>query len=431
MNSFYSLHNQYKTIPNLKVYPTQMETQSLGRYRVRCTTAGAIPIANAAVTITAQNEPNNVLERLVTNEDGLTQEVELPAPPFDYSQEPNQPRPFTNYDVRVDAPNYEVFLYNGVEIFPNETAEQETIMTPLVQTPGELIFNIDPNTLYGEYPPKIPESEIKPTGETGEIVLNRVVVPEYVIVHDGVPSSNAQDYYVRFPDYIKNVASSEIYSTWPESTIYANVLAILSFTLNRVYTEWYRNQGYNYTITSSTAYDHKWTRGRNIFANISFIVDSVFVNYISRPGVRQPLLTQYCDGQRVQCPRWMTQWGSKNLGDQGYTAIQILRNYYGNDVFINTAAEVSGVPTSWPGANLSTGSSGENVRIIQQQLNRIAQVYTAIPTLVVDGQYGPRTTAAVRAFQNIFGLPATGVVDRATWYKISQIFVAVTRIAEL
>ena len=304
-------------------------------------------------------------------------------------------------------------------------------MTPIVQTPGEAVYNIDANTLYGIYPPKIPESEIKPTNETGEIVLNRVVIPEYIIVHDGVPSSSAQNYYVRFKDYIKNVASSEIYSTWPENTIYANVLAILSFTLNRVYTEWYRNQGYNYTITSSTAYDHKWTRGRNIFTNISVIVDSVFVNYISRPGVRQPLLTQYCDGVRTQCPRWMTQWGSKALGDQGKTAIQILRNYYGNEVFINTAPEVSGVPSSWPGANLSTGSSGDNVRIIQQQLNRIAQVYTVIPTLVVDGQFGPRTTNAVKAFQNVFSLPVTGVVDRATWYKISQIFVAITRIAEL
>ena len=175
-------------------------------------------------------------------------------------------------------------------------------------------YIISPHTLYAEYPPKIPEPEIKPTGETGEIVLGRVVVPEYVIVHDGPPSSSAQNYYVKFQDYIKNVASSEIYATWPEASIYANVLAILSFTLNRVYTEWYRNQGYNFTITSSTAFDHKWINGRNIFDNISFIVDSVFVNYLSRPNIIQPILTQYCDGNRVQCPGWMTQWGSKSLG---------------------------------------------------------------------------------------------------------------------
>lgn len=432
MNPFNISRTRYRTNPNMKVYPTQMETQSLGRLRIRCTTAGEIPIPNATISITPPNEPTQILEELTTDESGLTQEVELATPPFDYSQDPSEPRPFANYDVRVTAPNFENMVYNGVEVFPDVTAEQNSILIPSLQAPeGTEVFDIDANTLYGIYPPKIPESEIKPTNETGEIVLDRVVVPEYVIVHDGAPSASAQNYYVRFRDYIKNVASSEIYSTWPESTIYANVLAILSFTLNRVYTEWYRNQGYNFTITSSTAYDHKWTRGRNIFTNISFIVDSVFVNYVSRPGVRQPILTQYCDGNRVQCPRWMSQWGSKSLGDQGRSAIQILRNYYGNDVFINTATEVSGVPSSWPGANLSTGSSGDNVRIIQQQLNRIAQVYTAIPTLVVDGQYGPRTTNAVRAFQNIFSIPANGIVDRATWYKISQIFVAITRMAEL
>jgi hypothetical protein len=226
------------------------------------------------------------------------------------------------------------------------------------------------------------------------------------------------------------VASSEIYATWPESTIYANVLAILSFTLNRVFTEWYFNQGFNFTITSSTAYDHKWINGRNIFENIGFVVDSVFVNYLSRPNVVQPILTQYCDGYRTSCPGWMTQWGSKDLGDQGYDAIDILRNFYGSSIFINTAKQVSGVPASWPGTSLSQGSRGNNVRTIQQQLNRIAQVYTAIPTLVVDGIYGIRTAEAVRTFQRIFSLPVTGIVDRGTWYKISQIYVGVTRLAE-
>ena len=208
------------------------------------------------------------------------------------------------------------------------------------------------------------------------------------------------------------------------------MLAILSFTLNRVFTEWYRNQGLNFTITSSTAYDHKWTRGRNIFTNIGLIVDNIFVNYLSRPNVIQPILTQYCDGRRTSCPGWMTQWGSKDLGDQGYTAIQILRNFYGSDMYINTAVEVSGVPRSWGGTNLTTGSTGEDVRTIQTQLNRIAQVYSAIPRIAVDGQYGPATANAVRAFQRIFNLPATGVVDMATWYRISQLYVAVARLAE-
>ena len=201
-----------------------------------------------------------------------------------------------------------------------------------------------------------PEAEIKPLEETGEIVLSRVVIPEYVVVHDGLPSDpTAPDYYVRYTDYIKNVACSEIYATWSEDTIYANILAIMSFTLNRVYTEWYRSQGYNFTITSSTAYDQKWIYGRNIFENISVLVDTIFANYLSRPGVRQPILTSYCDGRRVSCSG-LSQWGSKYLGDEGYSAIDILHYYYGNDLYINTAEAISGIPSSWPGYDLTIGS---------------------------------------------------------------------------
>ncbi len=252
------------------------------------------------------------------------------------------------------------------------------------------------------------------------------------MVHDGPPTDNsATNYYVRYADYIKNVASSEIYATWPEATIYANILAIMSFTLNRVYTEWYRNKGYDFTITSSTAFDHKWISGRNIFENISVLVDSIFNNYLSRPGVKQPILTQYCDGKRVTCPNWMTQWGSKSLGDQGYSAIQILRHFYGNNMYINTAQEISGIPMSWPGYNLTIGSSGQKVLQLQRQLNRIARTYSNLPKIAEDGIYGEATAAAVRAFQRQFNLPVTGVTDFATWYRISAIYVGVTRIAEL
>jgi peptidoglycan hydrolase-like protein with peptidoglycan-binding domain len=365
----------------------------------------------------------------------LSQEIELPAPPFDYSQAPSMSQPYSEYNLTISAEGYDGAAVSGVQILPDTPAEQIVSLLPTPEasgrTQGEL-FVIGPHTLYGDYPPKIPEDEIKPTSETGEIVLSRVVVPEYVIVHDGPPTDpSAANHWVLFRDYIKNVASSEIYATWPEQTIYANIYAILSFTLNRVYTEWYRNQGYNFTITSSTAFDHKWIRGRNIYTNIGLAVDNIFVNYLSRPNVRQPILTQYCDGNRTSCPNWMTQWGSKNLGDQGYTAIQILRNFYGRDMYINTAVQVSGVPQSWPGYNLNIGATGDNVRTIQTQLNRIAQVYTAIPTIAVDGIYGLQSAAAVRSFQQIFDLPVTGIVDLATWYKISQLYVAVTRIAEL
>lgn len=242
---------------------------------------------------------------------------------------------------------------------------------------------------------------------------------------------NAPNYYVPYKEYIKNVASSEIYATWPESTITANVLAIMSFTLNRVYTEWYRNKGYNFTITSSTAYDHFFVYGRNVFESISQVVDNIFTNYLSRPNVRQPILTQYCDGQRVSCPDWMSQWGSKTLGDQGYSPIEILRYYYGDNMYINSATQISGIPSSWPGANLTVGSRGEKVMQMQEQLNRIAQNYPALPTIAADGIYGPKTEEAVKKFQEIFDLPATGIVDYSTWYKISQIYVGVSRIGEL
>ena len=306
-------------------------------------------------------------------------------------------------------------------------------MIPLPdQTGAEENIQIPDHTLYGSYPPKIAEDEVKPVQESGEIVLSRVVVPQTIVVHDGVPTNaSAKDYYVAYRDYIKNVASSEIYATWPRSTIVANVLAIMSFTLNRVYTEWYRNQGYDFTITSSTAFDHKWIYGRDIFEPISEVVDDIFDNYLSRPGVRQPILTQYCDGRRVSCPGWMTQWGSCSLGEQGYSAIEILRRFYGNSIYINTAEQISGIPISYPGEPLKVGSSGDKVRQLQQQLDAVATVYTAIPRVTPDGIYGSETEASVRAFQSVFGLPQTGVVDFATWYKISHIYVGISRIAEL
>ena len=255
-------------------------------------------------------------------------------------------------------------------------------------------------------------------------MLSRVVVPQTIVVHDGPPTANARDYYVPYRDYIKNVASSEIYATWPRAAIVANVLAIMSFTLNRVYTEWYRNKGYSFTITSSTAFDHKWIPNRNIFESISEVVDEVFASYLSRPNVRQPILTQYCDGQRVSCPNWLSQWGSKYLGDQNYTPVEILR-------YINSAEEISGIPASWPGETLDIGSRGQKVEQLQEQLNASSNNYPLIPKIRVDGIYGEETQRAVEIFQDIFGLPETGEVDYRTWYKVQEIYVGVTRIAEL
>lgn len=415
---------------NIRVFPAQTETQNFGKLRIRCTTDALVPITNATVQISSPANPGTVIEEVTTDDSGLTEEVELPAPDIDYSLQPGSTtQPYSEFNLSVNAPGFTSASIVNADILPEVTALQDVTLRPRGQ--GEL-YVIPPHTLFGEYPPKIPEAEIKPTSESGEIVLLQVVIPEFVVVHDGPPAdASATNHYVRFRDYIKNVASSEIYATWPDQTIRANVLAILSFTLNRVYTEWYRNQGYNFTITSSTAYDHKWMNGRNIFDSIGVIVDEIFVNYLSRPNVRQPILTQYCDGYRVQCPNWMTQWGSKTLGDQGLSDIQILRRYYGDTMFINTAQQVSGVPSSWPGYNLTIGASGENVRMMQEQLNRIADDYPALSKVAVDGQFGEQTEKAVREFQRIFNLPSTGIVDLPTWYKISGIYVAVSRIAEL
>lgn len=348
--------------------------------------------------------------------------------------EPVEQQPYAEYTIQIDAEGFESEEVAGSEVLPQVLSSQPVMLAARSVSEEYQRIVIPPHTLFYEYPPKIEEAEIKPMNETGEIVLSKVVVPEYVIVHDGpVGDTSAENYYVRYKDYIKNVASSEIYATWPEDTIRANVLAIMSFTLNRVYTEWYRNKGKDYTITSSTAYDHKWIRGRNIFDSIDRIVDELFENYLSRPNVRQPILTQYCDGKQVQCRNrgWMTQWGSKALGDQGYSAIEILRAFYGNDMYINVAEAVSGVPASWPGFDLTLGVSGSKVTQIQEQLNAIADAYPALPKVTVDGIYGKETQNAVRIFQGIFGLGETGIVDYLTWYKIQEIYVAVSRIAEL
>lgn len=391
------------------------------------------PLSSATIEIANTGEPNRILESVNTDRNGQTGNIELSAPPREYSMEPTDNQPYSEYNVKISASGYQEGLVSGVQIFSGENGLQSIVLQPSEQTP-DYVYNpivIGGHTLWEYYPPKIAEPEIKPLSESGEIVLSRVVVPETIVVHDGVPGdSTATDYYVPYIDYIKNVACCEIYSTWPESTIEANILAIMSFTLNRVYTEWYRNKGYNFTITSSTAYDHKWIYGKTIYENISQIADRLYNRYLARPNVKQPILTQYCDGKRVSCPNWMTQWGSKALGDDGFSAIDIIHYYYGSDMYVNEAEIVSGIPSSYPGYDLTIGSSGEPVITIQEQLNRIAQNYPAIPTVTVDGIYGSATAESVRAFQSIFNLPVSGIVDFPTWYKISQIYVGVSKIGE-
>lgn len=288
----------------------QQEMTEKGSLQINVTSSiNAFPVAGAEISISYTGVPESTLERIVTDSSGQTESIELNAPPEEWSlEQENERQPYSEYTLDISAPGFEAVSISGTEILANTKAIQNVRMKPVDQSrEEENVFVIPAHTLYGDYPPKIAEEEIKPVNESGEIVLSRVVVPEYIVVHDGSPrDSTATDYYVKYKDYIKNVASSEIYATWPENTIRANVLAIMSFTLNRVYTEWYRNKGYDFTITSSTAFDHKWIPERNIYEPISQVVDELFADYLSRPNVRQPILTQYCDGQRVSCPNWMT-----------------------------------------------------------------------------------------------------------------------------
>jgi flagellar assembly factor FliW len=324
------------------IYPSTLETQSYGQLLCNVLTKNYRPIKGATITIKEFTPLEKIICKITTNKLGKTKIVNLQAPPVEYSLEPNNPKPYSEYILSIKAPGYKPVQIKGIQILSTQLALQNVYMN----LEEEKIIHIDPHTFYAEYPPKIQESSVKEFAEEpGYISLSRVVIPEIIVVHDGTPkNTTVNNYYVNYKDYIKNVVSSEIYATWPKSAIEANVLATLSFTLNRFYTAWYRKKGENYTITSSTAYDLKWSYARNIYQNISDIVDSLFMNYISKPHLKQPLFTPCCDGVRVQLSNHLMQWGSTNMASQGVQAIDILKHYFNQDVYINTSTKVSGVP---------------------------------------------------------------------------------------
>ena len=402
-----------------------------GFLQIKVTTESpVVPISGARVRISDPTD-GTVLQELTTNSSGQTEPVDLPTPPLEYSVNAGEPKPYASYSVTVFAEGFKTLHIGGVQLLPSGLALQPAALTPATAG-GINVQNryISPHTLWGDFPPKIPEDEVKPLPDAdGLVVLPKPVIPEYIIVHLGKPSDQGvPNEWVLFRDYIKNVACSEIYATWARETIKANVLAIISFTLNRVYTEWYRGKGYDFTITNSTAYDQSFVSGRTIFEEISVVVDDLFNTYITREGAGQPLLTQYCDGRQTQC-NGLSQWGSQALGEQGWDAISILRRYYGSDIYLAPAEKVEGVPMSFGGETLTVGAAGEDVRTIQLQLNRISENFPALPRVRADGVYGTETQEAVRTFQSIFLLPQTGDVDFATWYSISNIYVAVAKLA--
>ncbi len=384
----------------------------------------ANPIKNATITV---SKNGNNLYTTTTNENGQTEAISLDTVDKSFSEEEQfTTRPYETYDLTITALGLTNTRVEGVQIFDGITSLQNVYLTSIDENEEEDIQEITPNKLWGDYPSILPETE-----EPGiaPIVLKQVIIPKNIIVHDGIPNnSNAPDYTVPFIDYIKNVASSEIYSTWPESTIKANILAIISFTLNRIYTEWYPSRGYDFTITSTTSYDQKYTRNGTIFEPISQIVDEIFINYI-RSGIRvEPLLAHY--KSNTQEPGYLSQWGSKSLGDEGYSALQILRYYYGNSVNIYEAETTTNYPYSFTSI-LKEGDCSIDVYILQNTLNYIRGSYPGIPMIQnPSGYFDADTKKAVQTFQKVFSLTQTGEVNYQTWYKLSYVLTAVGDMTE-
>lgn len=392
----------------------------------------AQPLKGANVRITGENTDITV----TTNENGTSERVELNTVDKEFSLTPQTDvRPYETYNLLVTKEGFNPVRIEGVQIFDTITSYQDVFMEANnSRSAKERFIQISDITLWSNYDPSrnnILQGE-QEISTPSPYVLPKTIIPEYVIVHDGIPSNtSAPNYYVPFPDYIKNVACSEIYSTWPRETLKANIYCIISFTLNRVYTEWYKSRGYSFTVTSSPAYDQKYTYGRTIFNSISNIVDEIFTEYIRKEGRSEPFLALYNDGINSNKPGWFSQWGSKDLGDKGYSALAMLKYYYGDKIYLATASTIEGLPTSFPGFNLKVGSCGEYVQKIQNELNYITGSYPGIPKIPnANGVFDENTKKTVEVFQKVFNLPITGIVDYATWYKISYIFIAVSKMIQ-
>lgn len=384
--------------------------------------AGHRPVDTATINIYDRNDPDVLIDSLVTNISGTTKTIVLEAPALEYSMQPPGPMPYSEYLLVASAPGLQTVIIDGAQILP-ETSSLQTISMPRLNSADEnsKVIVIEPHYLYGNYPVNVYEPEVKEMPESNAPTI--IAIPEYLIVHNGIPSDNAAtDYNVEYRDYIKNVVSSIIYANWTTATIYAVILSTLSFSLNRYFTNWYQRQGYSFHITTSTAYDQLWIYGRNIYDNISIAVDYMFNLFLARPDILQPILTQRCRGTIVDCPKMMSLWGAKALGDTGYDTMYILHFYYGADLFISYTNEITGLIFPWQGEELKPGSKGGNINALQKILSLIARAYPAIPLLEEDGIFGPKTEKAVLAFQEIYHLPETGIVDAATWYSIRSLY---------
>lgn len=401
---------------------------AIGYLIVQARTAhDALPLVGAQIWVMDNQEKS--VYHLITDESGETQRVALETLDRSLSLNPDfQGTPFISYQVLAFADGFNTVHVDGIPILDGETAIQPIEFVPMrkmqrIPTVTEIQIGAPAVSMAGSRYQKIPGTDPQ--------ILRQVVIPNPITVHLGSPGTAASNVQVSFPNYVKNVASSEIYPTWPDASLRANIYAIITFALNRVYTEWYRSRGYNFDITNSTAYDQYFIYGRNIYESVSLIVDEIFNEFVRRQGQIAPYFTSFCSGTTVTCAG-LSQWGTVTLANQGLSPLQILRSYYPKDVEIAETNIITGILSSYPGTALQTGSTGLDVQTIQTYLERVRRNYPAIPAITDEsGIFGESTKAAVARFQSIFNLTPDGIVGKATWNKLSYLYASVTRLAEL
>ncbi len=401
---------------------------AIGYLTIQTRTAhDAIPLAGVRIGI-LDDEGRSVYE-LTTDENGEAPLVSLETVDRELSLDPYYGgKAYIGYDVFAQTAGFHSIHVTEIPIYEGETAVLPLMFVPLSE--GQRSTGTT-EIVVGKPAVSMREARYQETPVDEPRVLRQVIIPNPITVHLGRPTAYASNVQVSFPDYVKNVASSEIYPTWPDASLRANIYAIITFALNRVFTEWYRSQGYSFDITNSTAYDQAFVYGRPIYESISRVVDDIFNEYVRRQGQIAPYFTSFCNGTTTSCAG-LSQWGTVTLANQGLTPLQILRTYYPDDVEIATTDIIANVPSSYPGSPLRVGSTGLDVQTIQTYLNRIRRNYPAIPIITDEaGVFGDSTRAAVTKFQSVFQLAPDGIVGKATWYKISQLYTAVTRLSEL
>lgn len=386
------------------------------------TANGTLIIGDALVCI--KSSPNDICFNTKTNAQGTTDKIELDTVDKSISlDQESLLKAYKTYDIEIKKDGFITQRMNNVQIFDNETTLVFVLFTPII-TQDKIETSTNDDTFFSG-------SAASADTLRESNVIRPVTIPETITVHLGTPTSIAENLTVRFTDYIKNVTCSEIYPTWPKEAIIANVLCIISIALNRIYTEWYLLKGYPYQITSSPGFDQAFVKNRNIFANISEIVDEIFNEYLSYQNFVEPLFASFCDGKSVQC-NGLEQWGSYTLAKEGNNALEILKTYYGDRIEIKTSNEIKNMDETYPGKPLKIGMSNSDVYLMQRRLNRISLDYPAIPKIFpANGIFDLRMEDAVKAFQKQFNLTADGIIGKSTWYKINFVYISVKKLAEL